>query len=409
MTHRVLFVAWDGPHQNYLESLFFPIFAPLAARGFAFSALQLRDAPPDQIARARRAAQARGIPYEHVATHTHPKGIATLYSIAKSTAAIRRTVREQGIDILMPRSTIPAAIALALRTSVDCRLVFDADGFAPDERVDFAGWAPTSLTYRLYRDVEAQMVRRADAVITRTSHAKQILLARAGAGTGEDKIHVIANAKDETRFCPGSAEGRAARRAELELAPDAPLILYAGTLGPQYFVDSMFDLFVRIGERRPDARMIVLSGQRQLAVRHARARGVDLRRLDVRHVAADDVAPIMACADLGIAFRAATYSQRGVSPIKVGEYLLCGLPVLATSGVGDLDVQLGDLRGGRLLEAVGPEAIAAAAAWFIDEVLPERDALRQDCRARGVEVFGLRACVERYAQALRTAIDQNGS
>ena len=42
------------------------------------------------------------------------------------------------------------------------------------------------------------------------------------------------------------------------------------------------------------------------------------------------------------ALRRSSFSMRAVAPIKLGEYLLCGLPALASPGVGDTDAIAAD-------------------------------------------------------------------
>jgi len=395
---RVLFVAWDGPHQSYLESLFLPIHEALRAHGHEVHVMQLRYGSRDAVASARAAARSRGVPYVHVPVLERPRSLGVLAGIAAGAAAVRRYVRAHAIDAVMPRSMIPAAIALSSRAGVP--LVFDADGFSPDERVDFAGWSATGATYRLFRDVEAQAVRRAVAVITRTARAKEVLIARAGAGCDPDRIHVIPNGTDEARFHPGDEASRRATRDALGVGPDAPLLVYAGSLGPQYYPRQMMELFERVRARDGTARLVVLTGQPEIAREAARAAGVDPSAIIVRRVPADEVPGYLAAADLGLALREATFSQRGVSPIKVGEYLLCGLPVLATTGVGDLDAQLAGDDLGRLLDDPRAADLDEVAAWLLNEVRPRRNEIRNACRARGVDELGLERCVARYARAL---------
>jgi len=398
----VLFVAWDGPDQSYLESLFLPIHAQLAEHGFDFHVMQFRWGPDAVIASARQRAGELGVPYTHERVLRRPLSLGTATTVALGSRAIRRYVARHGIDIVMPRSTIPAAMTLLARSSIP-HVLFDADGLAADERVDFAGWRPTGANYRVFREVEAQMLRVAQSVITRTDRARRTLTARAGAGLDEAKIHIIPNGKDEHAFSPGDAESRARARAAAGLPGDAPVIVYAGSLGPQYFPDEMLALFSAIHRRRPDARLIMLTGQQENAHTAVERAGVAKELVSVERVPADEVPRHLAMADLGLALREPSYSQRAVSPIKVSEYLLCGLPVLATRGVGDLDAQL-DARVGRLLERPDPESLEAAAAWFVNEALPNRSAFREAARAQGVKLFGLTRCVDRHAEALRYAL-----
>lgn len=395
---NVLFIAWDGPQQSYLESLFFPIQARLRDHGFQFHVMQFSWGDGQQA--IARAAEQVGIAYQREVIVRRPKQLATAAAVGLGALAIRRYVARHDIDVVMPRSTIPAAMTLLATRGIDARIVFDADGFMPDERVDFAGWRPTGVSYRIFRDVEAQMLRRANAVITRTARAKEILVARAGAGTDPSKIFVIPNGKDADLFRPFDADTRRDVRRTLGLATDAPLIAYVGSWGPQYYPARMFQIFDAIRRQRSDAHMLVLTGQTEEAHQSAMQAGAEMTALTIKRAAPDAVARYLAASDVGLALRESTFSQRGVSPIKVSEYLLCGVPLITNAGIGDLDAQLGAHGLGHLLEGTSDAETTAAAGWFVEHALAQRELLRTQCRARGVELFGLKACVDAYARAL---------
>ncbi len=397
---KVLFIAWDSPEQSYLESLFLPLFARLERRGLSIHVMQFSWGPSDAEAGAAAAARALGIRYVRESIVRRPKLLATFASVARGAIAVRRYALRHGIDVLMPRSTLPALMVLMARPGLGVRTLFDADGFMPDERVDFAGWSASGPMYRLLREVEAEMLRGADSVITRTAKGKAILLARAGAGTPPSKIFVIPNAKDSAEFQPLDPAARDVVRAELGIAPGAPLCVYVGTLGPQYLPDAMFRFVSAVLRRRSDTRFLVLTGQTEEAARVLGRSDVPAGAVTIRRLPPRAVARHLAAADLGLALREPAFSQQGVSPIKVAEYLLSGLPVLTCSGVGDLDQQLDGGLMGRFVEPANTTELDAAADWFVNDVLERREEARVCCRARGVELFGLEHATERYLDAL---------
>jgi glycosyltransferase involved in cell wall biosynthesis len=54
-------------------------------------------------------------------------------------------------------------------------------------------------------------------------------------------------------------------------------------------------------------------------------------------VAPAEVSGYLSASDVGIAFYKPTFSRLATSPVKVSEYLACGLPVIVNAGVGDSD------------------------------------------------------------------------
>lgn len=395
---KILFVTWDGPQVYYLESLFLPIFARLAKYEVRFHVLQFTWGDAQRIALTRQACEQLGIGYQAVPIWRRPRAIGAMLSAMAGARHVKKAIHAHNIDMVMPRSTLSALATLLALRGTPCPLVFDADGLPLDERVDFAGQSPTGMVHRFLRDVEAQAARRADVVLTRSAKAVDILHARAGAGTARDKFHVVTNGRDAERFKPADAAQRAQTRRELGLAVEAPLLVYAGSLGAQYCMEEMLRLFALIRERRPDAHWLILTGSPE-AVQPALGKHPQLQRsITTRAVSPQAVPQYLACADLGLALRQPSFSMQAVAPIKLGEYLLCGLPVVATAGIGDTEAI--SAGAGMLLQRMDDAELKAAADWFIDSVLPQRENYRASSRAVGLSRFSLEASAESYQKAL---------
>lgn len=383
----------DGPQVSYLESLFLPIFTGLQARDVSFDVLQFRWGEKAGEDRTRQACDAAGIGYRAVPVWRWGGAAGPFLSALLGGRHVRAAARAFGSDIIMPRSLMPAIAVLAAGGCKLRPLLFDADGLAVDERVDVAGLSATGLTYRILRDVEAQTVRHSASVLVRTQRAAEILCHRAGPPVTMNRFHVVTNGRDERVFQPFDADTRATVRRRLNVPGAAPLLVYAGSLGPQYRVDAMRSLFAEVRRLSPDAHLLVLTGllERAAEAFHGASDGVITMR-----VPPDEVPELLAAADVGLAYRSISFSMQGVAPIKLSEYLLCGLPVIGTAAVGDtsaiVDQQL------FLDDASGTPS---AARWLLDEVMPNRDGYRDRARAAGREQFSLARSVEDYDRALQ--------
>lgn len=396
---NILFIAWDGPQVSYLEGLFLPIFEGLQRDGLKFHVLQFTWGDAARVDVARNACTTAGVAYRSAHVWRRPVGPGSLLTAIAGARVIRKAVREWSIDVLMPRSNLPALACLLALRSVRRPVVFDADGLPLDERVDFAGASPSAFAHRFLRDVEAEMVRRADRVLTRSERAAEILIARGGAGTAQDKFHVVGNGRDAEKFCPGDEASRRATRQALGIDAAAPLLVYAGSLGEQYCLEEMLQLFEAVKRRRADARLLILSGSPEIARSALSARPTLDAATVVKAVPAHEVPGYLACADLGLALRRQSFSMQAVAPIKVGEYLLCGLPVVATKGVGDTDAIGGDV--GFLVERMDARELEGAAEWFCERVLTDRAGFAGRCRAVGCEGFSLEAGMGAYLEAFQ--------
>lgn len=387
---KILFVTWDGQQVSYLEGLFLPIFAGLARHGVEVDVLQFRWGSPAQAEEIAALCAASGRGYRHVPIRRGLGGLGPFATAFAGGREVRRAVRDFGSDVVMPRSHMPAIAAAAAGGARLRPILFDADGFAADEKVEFGALSPRGPTYRLLRRVEARTVRAAASVIVRSPAASRILQERAG--VGPERFHVVANGRDETSFHPHDEAARLEVRRELGIDPSAPLAVYAGSVGPQYRFDLIRDFAAALERRRPDSRLLVLSGSPDLA--EAELRGAPLAPVVMR-AAPDRVGRYLAAADIGLAFRADSFSVQGVAPVKLGEYLLCGVPAVGNSAVGDTEAARAaglffDDRAG----------VDPAAQWLVDEILPRRESYRERARAAGVEGFSLRRSVEDYLAAI---------
>lgn len=114
----------------------------------------------------------------------------------------------------------------------------------------------------------------------------------------------------------------------------------------------------------------------------------------VKRSAPADVAGYLAAADAGIAFRTPSFAMQAVAPVKVAEYLLCGLPVVGTAAIGDTRAAV---DAGVFLNGSGGDA----ADWIMDRVLTTREDMRSIARRVGVDYYSLEQAVDNYDAALR--------
>lgn len=401
----VLFVTWDGPKSAYLQTLFLPIFSALREFGYRFHVLQFSWS--DEAERAALAAEcmSAGASYEHAAVWRRPVGPGALATALLGGRKVRRAANTYAIDILMPRSIMPALATMRARLNLP--ILLDADGLPNDERVEFAGESRNGLRYRLLSQIEALSVRRAKVVTVRTRRAAQILTARADLAPADDRFHLVANGRDEWRFTPIGEAERAQRRTELGLTAEQPLVIYVGSaFSGKYDGHGMLRFFAQVLAQRSDARLLLLMPD-QSAAAQLLANQPDLRDACILRTAPPHEVPgWIGCADLGLALIHATFSMQAAAAIKTGEYLLCGVPVLAYARMGDTDEMIDD-EVGLCINEPDEAAFSKAASWLLSRVLTDRDGFRRRCRAVGVEHYALSTAVRDYANALADAVAKN--
>lgn len=397
---KVLFVTWDGPQVSYLEGLFLPIFRRLAAHGYEFHVLQFTWGNKKFLQQNKKNCEKSGVPYRSVNVWRRPVSVGSLVTAVKGAWDIRKACREWNIDIVMPRSTLPALATLLAMRRRSTPIVFDADGLPLDERVDFSGSSSSGLIYRLLRDIEAQAVRKASVVLARSSKAIDILYARAGAGTSVKKFHVVSNGRDATLFNPHDQSSRNQVRESLGVDLNSPLLVYAGSLGEQYCLLEMFAIFEYVLEKRSDARFLIMTGSPEYAVNKLASFPKIKEDVIIISVTPKQVSKYLAAADIGLALRKASFSMQAVAPIKLGEYLLCGVPVIASRGIGDTNKISADV--GFLLDEISEEHLYKSAFWIVEMFPNKRELMRECSQNIGNANFSLEASIISYLSALRS-------
>jgi hypothetical protein len=382
---RILFITWDGPQVTYLQGLFLPIFAALRARGYEFCVLQFTWGEAGSSDSAGDACARHGIPYRRA--DVWRAGAARAFLTAASGGRhIDRAVRDWKVDALMPRSLLPGLAALLSKSGRQCPIVFDSDGLAADERVDFAGLNPRGMTYRLLRWIEVMLVRRASIILVRTKAAIPILAQRAGAAEDTGKFHVVTNGRDVAPFLAAPVNER---------RNDGPRLCYLGSVGPQYRPRTMLALARSIRRDFPQTTLSIFTQDQEALRSCLDGRELDAERwISVRSLGPREVPAVLARQDVGIALRTPSLSMRAVAPIKIGDYLLAGLAIIGNSEVGPVEemVQQGCL--------IAAEAGADAIRKWIADVLGNRALWRERCRRLGIENFSLERSVNDYREAL---------
>lgn len=230
--------------------------------------------------------------------------------------------------MVMPRSTFPAMIVNQIKNKT-FKLIFDADGLPIEERIDFAGLKRESFQYKLMKSAETKMLKSADAVITRSQKAIDIHIAHIGESY-RSKFSVVFNGRDGNVFAY-RPHLREEVRQELGLK-DELLFVYAGSLGPQYCLTEMLEIFKAYSETR-EAKFLILTGNTEFAEQNI---PTELKAYVIlKSVPSEKVSFYLNGGDVAFGLRKPTFSMQGVAPIKLGEYLLCGLPVIASKDIGD--------------------------------------------------------------------------
>lgn len=314
--------------------------------------------------------------------------------------------------VLHTRQIVMARLALALRRRCpSVRVIAELEGDnVAETRYEFAQlsdptWLQRArfwLEQRFWLRYEGRVLRESDAVVCVSHKLKDRMAGRYGlTSTEAARIHVFPSVASRKRFVfdPGR---RAHQRRALGLDGRFIVAYNGNLLGRWQVPDKLVEVFRIIHAERPDAMFLVLTPEDhwRFIRPHLEAAGLPPDSFMLRSCPHGEVADHLCAADVGLLLRDRHPMNEVAAPGKFAEYVLCGLPIIMTDGIGDFSEQakghpcacvLADLED---LNAAAP----ALHAFCRADVTAQQ---RADFSRWGAERFAIELYVPRLAALYR--------
>ena len=304
--------------------------------------------------------------------------------------------------LIHSRTSLPAFMAVCLKLLFRRKFLYDADSVLSDEYADIGHLSTDSNGFKFLRWSEGWARKNADEIIVLTDVLRQIYRNDLGV---IQPIDVIPCCVDSSKF-EFSPDARQSIRAELGVG-DEPLLAYVGKVGSWYLVEETFQFFKAFRSKAPGARLLIVStDQAEVFDEIADKLGIGRELYFVRRSSYEKVREWLSAADVGLALIKQVPSKRGSSPVKLAEYLSCGLPVVITDGIGDCTRVINENQVGVVLPHTGDTDTLAAGAAELSSLLTEKDELRARCERTAFKEFDSRAVGgPRYRAVYRRLLD----
>ena len=397
---RVLYLTQDGITDHIGQAQIAPYLIGLARLGHSIHIVSAEKPDRDAlVSHYGRIFEEVGIRWTRVRYANRPPLISSFWTMALMWRAARRVAEAESPQIVHCRSYLPLEIAARLKRRFGMSYLADFRDFWADVGIETKRF---KAVYRWFRSREARALDGADRVVTLTERAADVLIARhPHVASGQRRNYtVIPCCADFALFDPAKVgpEAVARRRQALSIPVDATVLLYLGSIGPDYLLREMIGLFVALRALRPDAIFLfVINNGRELVEREAALAGLPMESLRFTSSPRAEIAEHIALADVSAVFIRPNLSKSGCSPTKVAELFAMNVPIIANTGVGDLD-SIVDLErnGSAVLPDYRPETMRGA----LERVLAANSGGR-DIRAASDE-FSLDEGVRRYNTIYRS-------
>ena len=382
-----LYIAYWSLRDPLTRSQSIPVVEALARDGYRMGLMTFEQPPwiqtPDDRRKSMQDLAGKGIRWLPLPYHKRPRLLSTGLDVLFGTIVARWT----GARLLHGRGSVAATAALLASRWPGVSFFNDADGPLSGEYVDAGVWRRGSLGHRLTAWAEDRSLEVADATAVLT----QVRAAEVEAA-GHPPPLVFPCCVDTGLFTPRPERRERLRRT---LGLEGRVFAYAGKLGGWYLVPEMFDFVASFRRACGPASLLVLTTEERGRFEAlGRARGVPCAVLSADRA---DMPLLLSSADVGLSFILPAPSKRACSPVKNGEYLACGLPVVSTAGIGDYSDLISRTRIGVIVPSLDPPALEAAAREL--EGLVTEPGLAARCRRVAVEFLDLqRVLLPHYRQ-----------
>lgn len=411
---KTLYICYFALLEPLVQTQVIPYLKGIARDGFEVSLLTFE---PDlkttwtneQIEDRRKLMSEIGIEWHHLAYHKRPSVPATLYDIFVGARVVRKLINQKKLDVLHCRVHVPALMASIARkfSRRKPKIIFDIRGFFPEEYTDAGVWPENGIVYRSVKRVEKWLLKEADAFVVLTEKARNVLFPES-LDSGRDKhgrpVEVIPCCVDfEARFSnlePSNAVAKARLGIEGRF-----VIVHLGALGGLYLTKEIADFleFSRLQEPRTFAMLLTQSDPAEI-IGFFLDKGFTESDYLVKKVDPKDVPGYLSACDVALSFVKSSFSTLSRSPTKIPEYLACGVPIVANSGVGDVDLFIEDKRVGALIKDFSNQSYLTA----LNEIreMRENGNLDERCRNAAREGFDLSTTGwHRYLRLYRRLLD----
>jgi glycosyltransferase involved in cell wall biosynthesis len=291
------------------------------------------------------------------------------------------------VTVLHARSYPAMFIGALLKPFFGYKLIFDMRGLWIDELISTGMFVEGSFRCAILRRLEYFSLRRSDCIVVLTKRTIKFLRARYLLQKEEDCWLVHNTFTDLTEFKPKL--GTPVKSVEVGVC--------IGSILSGWFDIELLCNWLRLVLSEIESEFhIITSDDIPSLVAEFKIRGINSSNLKIYSVEPSAVPEVLKNFSYGVMFyRQGLISELARAPTRLGEYFACGLPVVASSGIGDSESFFIDQRAGILIENNSDDCLRLAYTRLRGILRDVETALT--CRAIAEKHFDLMIGVEAYA------------
>ena len=277
---------------------------------------------------------------------------------------LTRRFRNHAPDFILERASLYATAGVHVARALNVPLIVELN--AP-QALEQSAYRATGLG-KLAAQAECWALTRADAVFAVSDPLRDYVISL---GVASERVHVLPNGVDTTLFYP--APGNPELRARLNLGA-GPVLGFIGGLRPWHGVQALPPLVEQLVSRYPHLRLVIAGeGPLRAELENAfRTRGIQEHVIFTGSLPHEEMSELIRQFDIALAPYPVLDHVFYFSPLKLFEYMACGVPVVAAA-VGQIAEVIRDGDTGLLYPPGDLDALTAACARLLaDSALSQR-------------------------------------
>lgn len=372
-----------------------PYLKELGKKGIDFTLLTFEKKPfhRKEIQKNKKKLKEWGIEWKYLQYHRRPQGISTAMDIFRGTLYSIYLILRNGIQIIHIRGVTVGTMMPLVSKIFKVKLIFDMRGLLAEEYVGGGIWKENQMQFKLVKMIEKFLLKSSDAIVVLTEKHYRMnknLIYLSGKSLN---MEVIPCCVDLGRF--GYFNSNSLKLLERHELRNKFIFLYPGKIGTFYFMSEMLDFFAVAKNQVKESKFIILTQDDYRGLlKLIKEKNLDRENIMIFKPSFEEMLKFLAIASSGIFF-INPYKKFGSSPIKLGEFLASGVPVIINPGIGDTEELVKKNRVGVIVESFD-EACYQKALRELLELKREGELLRQRCRETAARLLSLDLGVKKY-------------
>lgn len=337
----------------------------------------------------RNACAPYGIYWYPVRYHT-AKRFTLFYRLWDFVQSIRQAVRIKArypVKAILGYLVIAGAFSFIISRLLGLRLAIYCFEPHSEYMVDFGDWTRKALSYRLLNGFERLEATYAEYLAVPTSHTLKLVQSWKPRAREIFQVPISVDT-DKFRF---SEQHRQLIRQQFGME-ERPVVLYLGKFGGLYYAaDAVAQFSYQLYQHDPTLFFFTITPDDtdRIASAYRQAGLPESAFLVHDKVPYDEVERYISVADIGLVAIPPLPSQKYRTPVKVGNYLSCGLPYIITKGIADDDVLATQEQVGAVFDSLSPRDFGTGWPQVKSLLAEDKTSLRNRCRRIGIRERGL--------------------